>query len=154
MPRMTIGPLSLEVLGTWTLSTVILAGPIGEQSPEVGMLGGRAVRPFQPNLVATMEQVTQDVTRENYVRRQIEGLRQAGVGRQEAQEPEGVQLAGGADGLLTEHVIMGPGGERVRQMQLVTIKEGVAYTIITSHLDGAPFDAAREEFRTMLLSFI
>jgi hypothetical protein len=38
-------------------------------------------------------------------------------------------------------------------MQLVTLKDGCAYTLIASHLDGAPFEAARAEFRNMLLSF-
>jgi hypothetical protein len=39
-------------------------------------------------------------------------------------------------------------------MQLVALKDGVAYTVIASHLDGTPFEQTRGEFRTMLLSFI
>ncbi len=45
------------------------------------------------------------------------------------------------------------GGERVRQMQLVVIKNGVAHTTIATHLDGISFENVREEFRAMLLSF-
>jgi hypothetical protein len=56
--------------------------------------------------------------------------------------------------LITEQIILGATGERVRQMQLVCIKEGVAHTVITSHLDGPPFENARKEFRAMLDSFV
>jgi hypothetical protein len=153
MPRLSIGPLSIEVPDLWTLSTVILAGPVTDQQPSTGMLRTPAVRPFQRNLVASMERVGPGVTAESYVRRQIEGLRAAEVARQEAREPEKVKLSGGLEGLITEQVILGAGGERVRQMQLVSIKDGVAYTLITSHLDGTPFEAVRQEFREMLLSF-
>ncbi|CAN0586422.1 unnamed protein product, partial [Laminaria digitata] len=50
-------------------------------------------------------------------------------------------------------IIQGAGGERVRQMQLVVIKNGIAHTTIASHLDGASFERARKEFRAMLVSF-
>ncbi len=153
MPRVTIGTFSLEAPDEWTLSTVILAGPVSEDIQEMGLLGGKTVRPFQRNLIATMERVDQEVTPDSYVRRQVEGLREAGVDRREARAPEIVQLEGGNKGLLTEQVILGPTGERVHQMQLVSIKDSIAYTIIGSHLDGAPFETVRDEFRQMLLSF-
>jgi len=41
----------------------------------------------------------------------------------------------------------------VRQMQLVSVKGGVAHTLIASHLDGNAFQAVRATFRNMLLSF-
>lgn len=153
MARVTFGSFSLEATSDWTLSTVILSGPIDDASSGAGMPTTKVVRPFQQNIVATIEQAEKDTTLESYVKRQVEGLRQAGVSRQEGRPPEKVKLASGFDGLLTEQIIVGAGGERVRQMQLVCIKGGVVHTVIASHLDGAPFEAARSHFRTMLLSF-
>lgn len=150
--RVTLGSFSLEATSEWTLSTVILAGPVDDVSPEAGMLTTKSVRPFQRNLVATMEQVEAGSTVEGYVKKQIDGLRAAGVQRQEAAKPERVKI-GQLDGLITEQIISGSGGERVRQMQLVCIKAGIAHTVIASHLDGKSFEAARASFREMLLSF-
>jgi hypothetical protein len=152
MPRVTLGSFSVDAPADWTLSTVILAGPVEDQPEATGLLTTRVVRPFQRNLVATMEQIDPGVTAESYVKRQIEGLRQAHVVREDVGEPETVLLAGGIKGLVTEQIIIGGTGERVRQMQLLTIKDGVAHTIILSHLDGKPFEAVRSEFRKMLLS--
>src|SRR5262245_31403878 len=149
MPRATFSTFSLEAPPDWTLSTIILAGPIEEQPLAKGMLSTRVVKPFQRNLVATMEQVAPDVTPESYVERQIKGLREAGVAWEEVGERESVLLEGGLEGLVTEQVILGASGERVRQMQLAVIKDGVAHTLIASHLDGAPFEAVRSEFRKM-----
>jgi hypothetical protein len=113
----------------------------------------KAVRPFQRNIVATMEQVDASVTLESYLKRQIDGLRAAGVTRQEAGKPERVKLGSGHDALISEQIIIAEAGQRVHQMQLVCIKGGVAHTVIASHLDGIPFESARKEFRAMLTSF-
>lgn len=153
MSRVTLGPFSLEVPSTWTLSSIILSGPVEDDPLTRGMLTTKVVRPFQRNLIATLERVGPEETVESYLHRQIEGLRQAGVSRIEVKEPERITLAGGQTGIISEQVIVGMGGERVRQMQLMSIKENIAYTVIASHLDGAPFEAVRDEFREMLLSF-
>jgi hypothetical protein len=153
MPLVRIGPLSIEAPQTWTLSTVILAGPFDPPAPDPALLWTKPPRPFQRNLIATLEMIGPAETPESYVGRQIKGLREAGVAREEARPSETVTLEGGRAGLLTEQVILSANGERVRQMQLVTLKDGCAYTLIASHLDGAPFEAARAEFRNMLLSF-
>ncbi|MGH2396914.1 MAG: hypothetical protein ACRDFW_07985 [bacterium] len=151
MTRTQLGPFSLEVPDDWTLSSVILAGPRDDEMPN--LLGGKAVRPFQRNLIATMEQVDQGETPESYVARQIQGLYEAGVPRVESRPAEQVKLESGLSGLLTEQVITGAGGEQVSQLQLVSIKNGVAFTIIASHLRGQPFKKARGEFLNMLMSF-
>lgn len=152
MPRVSYGAFSIDAPQSWTLSTVILAGP-PDAPPAGGMLTAKAPRTFQQNLVATMEQVGPSESAESYVKKQLDGLRTAGVDRKEAAPPEKVRLAGGGEGLLTEQVVVGPGGERVHQLQLVSIKQGVAYTLIASHLDGVPFKGARDTFKAMLLSF-
>jgi hypothetical protein len=152
MARVQFGTFSLEAPQGWTLSSVILAGPIDEP-PSKGMLTTKAVRAFQRNLITTMERVSDKETPASYVKQQLEGLREAGVSRQEARPAETVKLAGGHEGLVTEQIIVGAGGERVRQMQLVVIKGGIAHTSIASHLDGPSFEGAREEFRRLLLSF-
>jgi hypothetical protein len=147
MPQVEIGPFSLNVLENWTLSTVILVGPREESVDDANQ------RPFQRNLIATMERLDREETPQSYVERQVEGLLNAGVEQQLEGEEERVTLKGDLEGLLHESVIIGPGGDRVRQMQLVCIKGGVAYTLIASDLDGERFDAARRQFREMLLSF-
>jgi hypothetical protein len=50
-------------------------------------------------------------------------------------------------------VIIGAGGEQVRQMQLIFIKDRISHCAIASHLNGEPFESAREEFRRILLSY-
>ena len=100
-----------------------------------------------------MEQVSADETADSYVKKQLEGLRKAGVQRKETAKPETIKLGNGASGLLTEQSVVGPGGERVRQLQMVSIKDGVAHTLIASHLDGGPFDKAKAEFKKILISF-
>jgi hypothetical protein len=152
MPRVTFGTFSVEAPSDWKPSTVVLVGPVEDQPLAQGMLTTRVATPFQRNLVATMEQIDPGVTAESYVNRQIESLRKAHVAREQVGEPEVVRLAGGIEGLVTEQIIVAPTGERVRQMQLVTIKDGVAHTIVASHLDGASFEAVRSEYRNMLLS--
>ncbi len=152
MPRVKFGTFSIEAPNDWTLNSVILAGPV-DDSPGAGMLTMKAVAPFQRNLITTLEQVGPKETPESYVKRQIDGLKEAGVPRQEGNKPETVTLTSEQVGLLTEQIIQGAGGERVRQMQLVVIKGGIAHTAIASHLDGASFESARKQFRTMLLSF-
>jgi hypothetical protein len=153
MPRVTFGSFALDAPADWTLSTVILAGPPDENQASAGLMSAKGARPFQQNLVATMEQIGASETPESYVKKQLDGLRKAGVSRQEAAPPEKVKLKSGGEGLLTEQVVIGPGGERVRQLQLVSIKHGVAHTLIASHLDGASYLAVRQAFRDMLLSF-
>ena len=153
MARVSFGSFSIDAPPRWTLSTVILAGPPDAAPASQGLMTAKAQRNFQQNLVATMEQVTPSESAESYVKKQIEGLRQAGVDRKEVAPPEKVKLVSGLEGLVTEQVVLGPSGERVRQLQLVAIKAGVAHTLIASHLDGAAFKEVRDAFRTMLVSF-
>jgi hypothetical protein len=153
MPRVTFGTFALDAPGDWKLSTLILVGPVDETPAGQGLMSVKGARPFQQNLVATMEQVDAKETPDSYVKKQIEGLRKAGVQRQEAAPPEKVKLKSGGEGLVTEQIVVGPGGERVRQLQLVSIKNQVAHTLIASHLDGVSFAAVRQSFRDMLLSF-
>ena len=139
------GPFSFDVPDHWTLSSVILSGPV--EAPDQG------APPFQRNLITAMEAVSADETAESFVQKYVAALASADV-TQQVPTPEEVSLADGElRGLITEHVVTGPHGEKVRQMQLVFIKEGIAFTAIASHLDGPPFENAREEFRSMLLSY-
>ena len=148
--RVDFGPFSFDVPERWTLSSVILSGPVEDVS---GASPG--LPPFQRNLITTMEVVPPDETAESFVKKQVDALVAAQVARQEAAPPEVVTLGeeGHQTGLITEQVITGAQGERVRQMQLVFIKHGVAYAAIASHLDGEPFEQSRSEFRTLLLSY-
>ena len=100
-----------------------------------------------------MEEVGPDVSAGSYLDRQLTGLREAGVTRYEGRPPEQVLLADGAIGIITEQVITGSTGQWVRQMQLITIKDKIAHTLILSQLEGPSFEIARDQFREMLLSF-
>lgn len=151
--RVRLGSFSLAAVNGWTMTTVILAGPVDDVPPGAGMPTTKAVRAFQRNLVATMEQVEPTLTLEAYAKRQIDGLRQAGVQRTEIGKPERVKLPRGREGLIIEQIILGAGGERVRQLELICIKDGLAHTLIASHLDGVAFEGARKSFRSILLSF-
>lgn len=151
MPKVSFGTFSMEAPTDWTLSSIVLAGPMDE-SPGQGMLTTKAVKPFQRNMIVSMERVAPSETPQSYVQRQVEGLKQAGVHRQEAAPAEVVTLSSGAEGLLVEQIIS-QGGERMRQLQLVFIKDHIAHTAIGTHLDGASFERVRDEFRGMLLSF-
>jgi hypothetical protein len=143
----------MEAPSTWTLSSVILAGPVEASPPGQGMLTTKAVKPFQRTLVCTMERVDASETADGFLRRQVKAMKEAGVARQEAAPPEKVRLGSGHEGLVVEQIVTNPGGERIRQMQLVFIKDGIAHVAVASHLDGASFEAVRQEFRSMLLSF-
>ena len=118
-----------------------------------GMLTAKKSKPFNQNLIATMEPVSDSETAESYVKKQTDGLIQAGVQRTETAKPETVKLASGLEGLITERSVVGPGGERVRQLQLVTIKSGVAHTLIASNIDGLTYEKQKAQFRAMLSSF-
>lgn len=141
MPRVSLGPFSLEPASGWSLSSVIMAGPLD------GPPGA-----FQRNLITTMEPVGPRESPESYVARQVKSLEAAKVARSELRPPQVVKLGEG-EGLLTEQLIEGQGGDKVHQLQLVFIKEGVAFTAIASHKDGPSFEAARPELMEMLLSF-
>jgi hypothetical protein len=131
-----------------------LAGPLQDDALEdLGPLGAQAVGPFRQNIVITWEQVNEDETAESYLALQTQGLRQSHVSRWEVAPPESIQFGNALKGLITEQVILSPSGERVRQMQMVSIERGIAYTLIGSHLDGAPFERTRDQFRQILLSF-
>jgi hypothetical protein len=134
---------------------VVMAGPPQREDLEedLGSLQTRTVGPFRQNIVITAEEVHLGETPESYVARQIEGLRQSNVSRVEVARPQSIQLGNGLQGLVTEQVILSPSGERIRQMQLVSIQNDIAYTLIGSHLDGAPFERTRDQFRQILLSF-
>lgn len=161
MPRVTVGPFSMEVSADWTLTTVILAGPVWPRSSSGKVRGSAQPKPFQSNIVATIEQVDADKTAERYVQRQIDGLKKANVPRWETNPPQIVMLPNGLEGLITEQQVEGPSGDIVRQLQLVTIKrestknEGpaYAYTLIATHLEGQAFEEMQDEFRAMLTSF-
>jgi hypothetical protein len=154
MSRINIGSFSIDTPSEWSLTTLILSGPVVEDKMSKGMLTTKQSRPFQQNIIATMEPVSSGETAQSYVMRQLDGLRNAGVQRNETAKPETLKLENGQDGYLTEQSVVGPSGERVRQLQLVSIKDGVAHTIIASNLDGDAYAKSKAEFRKMLISFL
>lgn len=153
LQQVRIGPFSLSSPPGWSLITAILAGPIDKDQKLEDMHTAKVVQPFQRNLVATMELVVASETPESYRKRQTKGLNEARVFWQVVGKPEQLTLQGDIPNVLTEQIVLGPSGERVRQLQLICIKDKVAYTIIATHQDGPPFEEAREEFRAILSSF-
>ncbi len=152
MDRVRVGAASLAFPDRWTLSTMIFAGPTDHPHQQDANPDGE-IRPFQQNLIATFERVDADTRAEDYVDRQQQGLREAGVDSGLVGGIRNVDLDSGGEGVMIEQVVIAPTGEYVRQLQLVTVKESLAATVIVSHLDGEPFEAARAEFEAILLSF-
>ncbi len=148
MPRVRFGAFSIDAPSNWTLSSVVLAGPV-DAAPS----GEGQPRGFQRNVVTMLEQVADGTTPQAYVAKQLKGLKDAGVQRKEGRPPETLDLGGGLEGLLTEQVITGADGQPVRQMQLTCIKRNIAHVVIATHMDGPMFEAAREEFHSLLSSF-
>ncbi|MBI4820178.1 MAG: hypothetical protein HY791_28135 [Deltaproteobacteria bacterium] len=153
MARVNLGTFSIDAPDVWTLSTIILAGPVEEPNDKLKLKTAKPQKPFQQNIIVTMEQVGKDETPESYVRRQVQGLLEAKVIRKETATPETLDLGKGQKGLLTEQSVTGPGGEQVRQLQLVSIRNGVAFTLIASNLDGPAYDRSKDSFRKILASF-
>ena len=149
--RFTFGSFDLNLPTGYTLSSVILAGPPDVPDQELNPMLAQKVKPFQRNIVATMERVGPEETPSSYLAKQIEGLRKAQVPRQEF-KVESV-LLNAVEGIITDQAITGPSGEVVRQLQLICIKNGVAHTLIASHVYGAAFDRVRAEFEQILKSF-
>jgi hypothetical protein len=109
---------------------------------------------FEQNLVMTVEPVQIGETAERYLARHEDQLLKANVQRTAVGRSESVTLESGRKALLAEYKLGGgPTGERLRQLQLVTIKDDVAYVLIATHLDGPVFEASREQMRSFLLSF-
>lgn len=140
---MNFGSFRMEAPPDWTLSSIALVGPLGDSAPNA----------FQRNLFVNMERVGPGDTPETHLEHQIAALAAAGIERAEVSPPESLSLADGRPAVLYEQILMGQGGERVRQMQLIFVKDGIAHTAIASELDGSSFDSVRDELRTMLLSF-
>lgn len=145
MPKVSFGTFSMEAPADWTLGQIVFVGPIGVAAEGAAHL-------FQRNLTVTLESVSPEETAASFVRRTNEARLATGLFLQPLGEPEAVTLANGLHGVLTEHAA-GQGAERVHHFQLVFIKNGIAHTAIATHMDGKPFELAREEFRRMLLSF-
>src|SRR5262249_49895560 len=147
MPRISFESLSLEVPPGWGLVTLVLAGAVEEQPTDPRVMSASPPRQFRPNVVVTVDEpIEAGGTLERYVEKRVEGLLSASIHRREAAPPERVRLAGGRDGLLTEQVIVSEEGGWVHQLQLATIKDGVAYLAIASHLDGEPYQRWRDTF--------
>lgn len=153
MPRVHYGSISVDVSPDWSLSTVVLLGPVLQTTDTPLLIQSQAQQAFQHNIVATVEKIGADETLINYVQRQLQGFRQAGVNRQELVAPEDVRLSNSCDGMLWEHMVSGPTGQLVGQIQLVSIKDGFAYTVIASCLYGPSYKKERENLRQILLSF-
>jgi hypothetical protein len=153
MSRVHFGRISIDAPPDWTVSTVVLVGPAVQFTDTPRLIQPRTQQSFQSNIVATSEKVDADEVLERYVQRQLEDFQQAGVSRKELMKPEEVQLDNDQAGILWEHAITAPGGQLVGQIQLVTIKDGFAYSVIASCLYGPAYEKDRENLRRILLSF-
>jgi hypothetical protein len=151
--RTTIGPFSLDAPKGWGLKTVVFSGAV-EANPTEGMLVAKQPVLFEQNLVITVERVRLGETAKAYLARQQEKLKKQNVQRTEVVPVAEVALKNGGKGVLGEYTLAGgPSGERLRQLQLVTIKKDLACTLIATHLDGPVFEDARDEMRAFMLSF-
>lgn len=107
---------------------------------------------FQQNLVVVSERVEGEETLSAYVQKQTGKLQEQGALHRPPGPLEKVTLPNGREAVIFEHVVLGPSGEKVRQMQLISLKDGMLHAMIASHLDGLPFESQRDSFRGMLKS--
>jgi hypothetical protein len=147
-PSIQLNHFSLSTPDDWNIASLIMVGPADEQEEAPGVPGGK----FQQNVVVVSEEVEEGETLMKYVQKQTSKLEQQNALHKKPQKMEQVDLGSGRESVLFEHVVKGPNGELVRQMQLLTLKERRLHALITSHLDGLPFETHKEKFRKMLLS--
>jgi hypothetical protein len=148
--QIDLGSFAVTAPPKWQIASLILVGP--PDSPKgpggpAGMQGN-----FQQNLVVVSELIEKTETLQSYVQKQTSKLQQQGALHRPPGPMEKVNLGEGREAVLFEHVVLGPSGEKVRQMQLMTLRSGMLHALIASHLDGLPFEAQRESFRSMLKS--
>jgi hypothetical protein len=143
-----LGSFALKAPPQWQIASLILVGP-----PDAPGAGGPGVQGnFQQNLVVVSERIEGNETLQAYVQKQTGKLQEQGALHRPPGPLEKVTLSGGREAVIFEHVVLGPSGEKVRQMQLISLKDGMLHAMIASHLDGLPFESRRDEFRGMLTS--
>ena len=141
--EVAVGGFSLPLPSEWQIASIILVGPAENE-------GGQQA--FQQNIVVVSEPVEEEETAESYVQKQTAKLKEQKALFASPGQLEKVTLGGGRPGVLFEHVVLGPGGERVRQMQVVSLHQKRMHALIASHLDGPRFAAQRQNLRQMLTS--
>lgn len=144
-----LGMFSIKTPANWQLASLIMVGPPPDpadlKSP--GVTGA-----FQQNAVVVSEMVEDSETLESYAQKQAQRLKEQGVTHKPAGGLQKFTLSDGAAAVIAEHVVTGPNGEKVRQMQLITRHGKMIHTVIASHLDGMLFETCRDAFRSMLES--
>ena len=143
MSSLQVGSFSLPTPQDWHIASVIVVGP-----PD-GAGAGPQGQQFQQNIVVVSEPVEDDENAEAYVQKQTAKLKEQKALFASPGQLEKIAL-GGHPAVLFEHVVLGPGGERVRQMQVVCVHKGRMHALIASHLDGPRFAAQRSSLRTIL----
>lgn len=141
-----IGKFQLQTPADWQIASIILVGPPDEAAPAA------EEQNFQQNIVIVSEAVAADETADSYVKKQTAKLKEQKALFAAPGQLETVKLSQNREGVLFEHVVLGPNGERVRQMQLVSSHQGRMHALIASHLDGPRFAAQRAALRQILTS--
>lgn len=144
MSSLQVGSFALPTPQDWHIASVIVVGP-----PD-GAPGGAQGQQFQQNIVVVSEPVEDDEQAEAYVQKQTAKLKEQKALFASPGQLEKITLASGHAAVLFEHVVLGPGGERVRQMQVVCVHKGRMHALIASHLDGPRFAAQRSSLRGIL----
>jgi hypothetical protein len=130
----------------WQIASIILVGP-----PDAAAEAAPAGQNFQQNVVVVSEPVPEEETAESYVQKQTAKLKEQKALFAAPGQLEKVSLGSNRAAVLFEHVVLGPNGERVRQMQVVSLHAGRMHALIASHLDGPRFAAHRSALRQMLV---
>ena len=144
-----LGSFSIRAPAKWQIASLILVGP--PDSAKAPASPGAAGN-FQMNLVVVSEAIDNTETLQGYIQKQTAKLQQQGALHMKPGPMEKVNLGEGREAVIFEHVVLGPSGEKVRQMQLMTLRGGMLHALIASHLDGLAFEMQSESFRTMLKS--
>lgn len=141
MSSLTVGDFVLPLPSDWHIASLILVGPV-DSAP--------GAPNFQQNVVVVSEPVEASETAETYVQKQTAKLKEQKALSQSPGALEKITTGNGRSAVMFEHVVLGPNGERVRQLQVVSIDKGRMHALIASHLDGPRFAAQRPALRQML----
>ncbi|RYF05578.1 MAG: DUF1795 domain-containing protein, partial [Deltaproteobacteria bacterium] len=129
----------------WQIASIIMVGPPDEAAGQVP-----GAQNFQQNIVVVSERIPEEETAETYVQKQTAKLKEQKALYAAPGQLEKISVAGSRPAVLFEHVVLGPNGERVRQMQVVSLHAGRMHALIASHLDGPRFAAHRNNLRKIL----
>lgn len=141
-----VPPFQLAAPSDWSCLSVILAGPIQEETDPNAV-------PFRPNLFVNVDDIGPNAKAilGDYVAAQVRQLSESEAFVRMIAAPQQTKTKGGIDGFVYEYIVKSPHeGMNVHQMQFVTVFDDTVYAFTWSQVSGQPFLKSKTAFRQML----